>query len=159
MSQSGLPRTIGSSHSSAGRRAFLTTGGRALAGIAGILAAGRAPASWAARELSLLTAVNYAPASDVKLAELAKRFGKAAGVNVRIDHIQSVQMPAKLSAELMARTGHDVVSLEMHYPWLFEPELADVSDLCASLARQHGEWYPVLKEHAFVKGRWLGVPY
>jgi len=42
----------------AGRRAFLKTSGRALAGIAGILAAGRAPATWAARELSLLTAVN-----------------------------------------------------------------------------------------------------
>ena len=139
------------------RRAFLGASGRTLLGAAGALAA--APAAWAARELSLLTAVNYAPASDAKLAELAKRFGKAAGVNVRIDHLQSVQMPAKLSAELMARSGHDVVSLEMHYPWLFEPELADVSDLCAALARQHGEWYPFLKEHAFVKGRWLGVPY
>src|SRR4030095_14984729 len=58
------------------RRAFITTGGRALAGIAGILPAARAPASWAARELNLLTAVNYAPASDVKLDELAKRFAK-----------------------------------------------------------------------------------
>jgi multiple sugar transport system substrate-binding protein len=139
------------------RRTFLGSSGRTLLGAAGALAA--PPASWAARELSLLTAVNYAPASDVKLADLGKRFGKAAGVNVRIDHIQSVQMPAKLSAELMSRTGHDIVSLEMHYPWLFEPELADVSDLCAALARQHGEWYPFLKEHAFVKGRWLGVPY
>ena len=83
------------------RREFLRTGGQAALGIAGIL--GRAPASWAARELSILTAVNYAPTSDAKLAELGKRFAKATGVNVRIDHIQSVQMPAKLSAELMAR--------------------------------------------------------
>src|SRR3989475_11674632 len=105
MSQSGLPRTVGSSPSSAGRRAFLTTGGRALAGMAGILAAGRAPASWAARELSLLTAVNYAPASDVKLTELTKRFPKASGGNVRVDHIQSVQMPAKLSAAVTGQTG------------------------------------------------------
>ena len=139
------------------RRAFLGVTGRTMLGAAGVLAA--APAAWAARELSLLTAVNYAPASDTKLTELGKRFGKAAGVTVRIDHIQSVQMPAKLSAELMSRTGHDIVSLEMHYPWLFEPELADVSDLCTALARQHGEWYPFLKEHALVKGRWLGVPY
>jgi len=139
------------------RRGFLRVSGQAAVGAATLL--GRPPASWAARELSLLTAVNYAPSSDVKLADLGKRFGKAAGVNVRVDHIQSVQMPAKLSAELVARNGHDIVSLEMHYPWLFQPGLADVSDLCGDLARKHGEWYPFLKEHAQVRGQWLGVPY
>src|SRR5262249_40511099 len=124
-----------------------------------ILAAGRAPAAWAARELSLLTAVNYAPASYVKLTELGKRFTKASGVNVRIDHIQSVQMPAKLSAEVMSKSGHDIISLEMRYAWLLQAGMADVSDLCNDLAKKHGDWYPFLKEHALVKGQWLGVPF
>jgi multiple sugar transport system substrate-binding protein len=139
------------------RRGFLRTSGQTLIGAAGVL--GGAPASWAARELSLLTAVNYAPASDTKLDELGKRFTKATGVVVRSNKIQSVQMPAKLSAEVMARTGHDIMSLEMHYPWLFQPGLVDVSDICADLSRKHGEWFPFLKEHASVKGQWLGVPY
>jgi multiple sugar transport system substrate-binding protein len=139
------------------RRGFLRVGGQAALGIAGIL--GRAPASWAARELSILTAVNYAPTSDVKLAELGKRFSKLSGVTIRVDHVQSVQMPAKLSAELVARAGHDIVSLEMHYPWLFQPGLVDVSDITTDLARKHGEWYPFLKEHAQVRGQWLGIPY
>src|SRR5438046_3571989 len=159
MSASGHVPHFGIHRRNSGRRAFLRTGGRAMAGVAGILAAGRAPASWAARELSLLTAVNYAPASDVKLAELAKRFTKASGVNVRIDHIQSVQMPAKPSAEIMSKAGHDIISLEMHYAWLFQPGLADVSDICNHLAKKHGDWYPFLKEHALVKGQWLGVPF
>src|SRR3989475_7281969 len=144
-------------HHTVSRRAFLRAGGQALIGVAGIL--GSAPASWAARELSLLTAVNYAPASDAKLAELGKRFAKASGVSVRIDHIQSVQMPAKLSAELMSRSGHDIMSLEMHYPWLFQPGLVDVSDICNDLSRKHGDWYVFAKEHAYVKGQWLGIPY
>ena len=135
------------------RRGFLRIGGTALAGVLG-----GAPASWAARELGILTAVNYAPTSDAKLDELGKRFAKAAGVNVRINHVQSVQMPAKLSSELMARSGHDIMSLEMHYPWLFQPGLVDVSDIAGELARKHGEWYPLLKEHAQVKGQWLGIP-
>src|SRR5262249_11741806 len=137
---------------------FLRTSGQTLAGIAGVLAGG-APASWAARELSLLTAVNYAPSSDVKLAEMSKRFTKLSGANVRIDHIQSVQMSAKLSSQLMSRSGHDIVSLEMHYPWLFAPGLADVSDICNDLARKHGDWYSFAREHAYIKGQWLGVPY
>src|SRR5437879_13204738 len=87
------------------RRAFVRTTGHAAAGLAGILATGRPPATWAAREISLLTAVNYAPTSDVKLAELGRRFTKATGVGVRTDRIQSLQMPAKLSAELMSKAG------------------------------------------------------
>jgi multiple sugar transport system substrate-binding protein len=141
------------------RRAFVRTTGTAVAGLAGILAAGRPPAAWAAREVSLLTAVNYAPASDAKLAELGKRFTKATGVSVRIDHVQSVQMSAKLAAEIMSSSGHDIVSLEMHYPWLFQTTLADVSDIANDLAGKHGSWYPFARDHAYVKGRWLGVPY
>ena len=137
------------------RRTFV----RAATGLAGILAAGRAPAAWAAREISVLSAVNYAPASDAKLSEQAKRFTKQTGINVRIDHIQSVQMPAKLSAELMSKSGHDIISLEMHYPWLFQPGLADVSDIATDLAKKHGDWYQFLREHAFVKGQWLGIPF
>lgn len=137
------------------RRGFIRT----TAGLAGILAAGRAPASWAAREITILSAVNYAPTSDLKLKEQAARFTKATGIGVRIDSIQSVQMPAKLSSEIMAKSGHDVITLEMHYPWLFQPGLADVSDLANDLAKKHGEWYPFLREHAFVKGQWLGIPY
>ena len=138
------------------RRAFVRTTATGVAGLAGIFAAARPPAAWAARELTLLTAVNYAPTSDVKLAELGRRFTKATGVTVRTDHMQSVQMPAKLSAELMSQGGHDIVSLEMHYPWLFAPGLADVSDIAADLAGKHGDWYAFAKEHAYVTGRWLG---
>jgi multiple sugar transport system substrate-binding protein len=145
-------------HPRTSRRTFLRTGARALAGAA-LLAGGPAPARGAARELTLLTAVNYAPASDAKLAELGKRFAKQANASVRIDHVQSVQMVGKLSAEIMSKSGHDIVSLEMHYPWLFEPALVDVSDICGDLARKHGDWYPFAKDHAFVHGKWLGVPY
>ena len=61
-------------------------------------------------------------------------------------------MPAKLSAEIMGKSGHDIISLEMHYPWLFQPGLVDVSDICNDLSRKHGDWYTFAKEHALVKG-------
>src|SRR3989442_12498705 len=125
------------------RRAFVRTTGHAAAGLAGILATGRPPAGWAAREISLLTAVNYAPASDVKLAELGKRFTKATGVSGRTDHIQSVQMSAKLAAELMSKGGHDIESREMHHPWLFQARLPDGPDMPDDPARKHRESHPL----------------
>ena len=142
---------------SVSRRGFLRTSGHVLVGATGIL--GRPPAGWAARQLGLLTAVNFAPASDAKLDELTKRFSKAAGVTVRSNKIQAMHVPAKLSAEIMVRSGHDIVSLEMHDPWLFQPSLLDVSDICADLQLKHGDWFPFLKAHASVAGQWLGVPY
>jgi multiple sugar transport system substrate-binding protein len=142
---------------SVSRRGFLRTSGQGLIAAAGIL--GRPPASWAVRQLGVLTAVNQAAAADAKLSELAKRFSKATGVTVRSNKIQGGHMPAKLSAEIMARSGHDIISLEMHDPWLFQPSLLDVSDVCADLEDKHGEWFPFLQAHARVKGRWLGVPY
>src|SRR5947199_10873909 len=128
-----------------GRRHFLRTSGRAIAGLAGLLA-GQPPAAWAARELSLLTAVSYAPTSDVKLAELGKRFAKLAGASVRIDHIQSVQMSAKLSSQLMSRSGHVIVNVGMHYAWLLAPELVDVSHTSTALARTDCEWHPLARQ-------------
>src|SRR5262245_24014648 len=63
------PRRPPGRHPRLSRRAFVRSTTCGLAGLAGILAAGRAPAAWAAREIALLTAVNYAPTSDVKLDE------------------------------------------------------------------------------------------
>src|SRR2546425_10343395 len=119
MSGTQRQRLLGVRGAGVNRRGFLRTGGRTLAGLAGILAAGRAPGSGAAREIAILTAVNYAPASDAKLAGLGKRVSKLTGANVRIDHIQSGQIPGKLSAELKSETGHDIVRLEKDYPWRF----------------------------------------
>src|SRR5262249_58210355 len=91
---------------SVGRRHFLRTGGRAIAGLAGILAAGRPPAAWAARELSILTAVKYAPTSDDRLADRGKRFSKISGANARIGHIQSDRTSANVSSHVMSKAGH-----------------------------------------------------
>jgi multiple sugar transport system substrate-binding protein len=62
-------------------------------------------------------------------------------------------------AELMGKSGHDIISLEMHCPWLFQPGLVDVSDICNDLAKKHGEWFAFAREHALVRGQWLGVPF
>src|SRR5213594_127282 len=137
------------------RRQFLATTG---AGLAGILTAGVPPARGQQREISYLCWNNFAPASDKKLAEIGLRFTKDTGIKIKIDHIAAPQQAAKYAAEVQTQAGHDLVEMRMHFPWLYEPQLVDVSDLVAELEKQHGKAITSMYEAAHVKGVWRAVP-
>ena len=136
------------------RRRFLTT----TAGLAGILATGIPPARGQQRQISYLCWNNFAPASDKKLAEIGLRFTKDTGIKIRIDHIAAAQQPAKYASEVQTQAGHDIVEMRMHVPWLYEPQLVDLSDLVAELEKKYGAALPSARETAMVKGVWRAVP-
>jgi len=136
------------------RRRFLTTSG----GLVGILATGVPPARGQQRQISYLCWNNFAPASDKKLAEIGQRFTKDTGIRIRIDHIAAPQQAAKYASEVQTQAGHDVVEMRMHFPWLYEPQLVDVSDLVGELEKKYGPALSSAKETGMVKGVWRGVP-
>jgi multiple sugar transport system substrate-binding protein len=137
------------------RRAFLGTTG---AGLAGILASGVPPARGQQREISYLCWNNFAPASDKKLAEIGTRFAKDTGIKIKIDHINAEQQAAKYASEVQTQSGHDLVEMRMHFPWLYEPQLVDVSDVAAELEKKYGKVLSSAEETAKVKGVWRAVP-
>ena len=136
------------------RRRFVTT----TAGLAGVLATGIPPARGQQRQVSYLCWNNFAPASDKKLAEIGQRFTKDTGIKIRIDHIAAAQQAAKYASEVQTQAGHDVVEMRMHFPWLYEPQLVDVSDLVPELEKKYGAVLPSARETAMVKGVWRAVP-
>jgi multiple sugar transport system substrate-binding protein len=136
------------------RRRFLSQA----AGLTGILAAGVPPARGQQREISYLCWNNFAPASDKKLAEIGQRFTRDTGIKLRIDHIAHPQQPAKYAAEVQTQAGHDLVEMRMHFPWLYEPQLVDLSDLVAELEKKHGKVISSGYEAAHVRGVWRAVP-
>src|SRR2546421_10766663 len=137
------------------RRQFVT----ATAGLAGILASGVAPARGQQREISYLCWNNFAPASDKKLGEIAGRFTKDTGIKLKIDHISHMgPQQAKYASEVQTQAGHDLVEMRMHFPWLYEPQLVDVSDVVAGLEKQYGKALSSAYEGAHVKGVWRAVP-
>ena len=138
------------------RRHFLTT--TTAAGLAGIFAAGAPPARGQQREVSYLCWNNFAPASDKKLAEIGQRFTKDTGIKIKIDHIQAEQQAAKYASEVQTQGGHDMVEMRMHFPWLYEPQLADVGDLVGELEKKFGKVLPSAEETAKVNGVWRAVP-
>jgi len=137
------------------RRQFVATTGT---GLAGILAARIPPARGQQREISYLCWNNFAPASDKKLAEIGQRFTKDTGIKIRIDHIAHAQQAAKYASEVQSQAGHDLIEMRMHFPWLYEPQLADVSDVVGELEKKYGATLSSAKETANVKGVWRAVP-
>ena len=138
------------------RRGFLTT---TAAGLAGILATRTPPAVGQVREISYLCWNNFAPASDKKLSEIGQRFTKDSGIKLKIDHISHMgPQQAKYASEVQTQAGHDLVEMRMHFPWLYEPQLVDVSDVVAGLEKQYGKAIPSAYECGHVKGTWRAVP-
>jgi multiple sugar transport system substrate-binding protein len=137
------------------RRRFLTSTGT---GLAALLATGVTPARGQQREISYLCWSNFAPASDKKLAEIGQRFTKDTGIKIRIDHIASAAQAAKHASEVQTQAGHDLVEMRMETPWLYEPQLVDVSDIVADLEKQYGKAISSAHEAAYVKGVWRAVP-
>lgn len=138
------------------RRRFLAT--TTTAGLAGILATGVPPARGQQREISYLCWNNFAPASDKKLAEIGQRFTRDTGIKLRIDHIAHPQQPAKYASEVQTQAGHDLVEMRMHFPWLYEPQLVDVSDLVGELEDRYGKAISSARETGLVRGVWRAVP-
>jgi multiple sugar transport system substrate-binding protein len=137
------------------RRQFLTT---ATVGLAGILATKTPPAIGQQREISYLCWANFAPASDKKLGEIGQRFTKDTGIKIRIDHIAAPQQAAKYASEVQTQAGHDLIEMRMHVPWLYEPQLIDLSDIVADLEKKYGKVIGSGYEAAHVKGVWRAVP-
>src|SRR5499433_890626 len=137
------------------RRQFVIGG---TTGLAGILAARTAPAVGQTREISYLCWNNFAPLSDKKLAEIGPRFTKDTGIKIKIEHIQAPQQAAKYASEVQSQAGHDLVEMRMHVPWLYEPQLVDVSDIVAGLEKQYGKAIGSGYEAGYVHGVWRAVP-
>jgi multiple sugar transport system substrate-binding protein len=138
------------------RREFVVT--TAGAGLAGILATGIPPARGQQRQVSYLCWNNFSPESDKKLAEIGQRFTKDTGIKIRIDHIAAAQQPAKYASEVQTQSGHDLVEMRMHVPWLYEPQLVDLTDVVTELEKKYGKVLSSGYEAAHVKGVWRAVP-
>jgi multiple sugar transport system substrate-binding protein len=137
------------------RRTFLLTS--TLAGATVVL--DRAPALAQKRELTLLSGNHFVPASDDELRRQAEAFGKQAGISVKVDTIQNLQMPAKRAAEAQTQAGHDLLLLSHADPFLFENLLVDLGPLVDTLGKKYGGWYPFAVESCQTTSGWRAVPW
>ena len=140
------------------RRQFLRTSAGA-AGVAGILASGRAPATAQTRELSFLTVASFVPDTDKELKRQFDEWGAKNKVKVRLDIIAHLQLVTKKASEVQARSGHDLTALgpglgdaDLYYDYL-----ADLNDVATDVAPKNGGW---LNEHDYlIRSKWKLLPW
>ncbi|HEU5423683.1 MAG TPA: extracellular solute-binding protein [Nitrolancea sp.] len=102
---------------------------------------------------------HFVPAYDTWFDKWAKDWGSSNKVDVTVDHIPTNTVPTRMSAEVSANSGHDLVQFQngsdVH---VFSDKLNDVTDLSGYLASKYGGWAEVAKDAAVVNGAWKGVP-
>ena len=136
------------------RRTFLKA-----AGVAGILAAARAPAFAQGTKLHVLRWVDFIPACDVELKRQAGDASKALGLEVQFEFINANDLQSRITAAIQSSSGPDIIMMLHNWPHLYANGLADVSDLADWQGKDQGGFYGQSEAGARVSGKWLALPH
>src|SRR3989442_12899208 len=117
------------------RREFLK-----LSGVAGILAAGRAPAFAQGTSLHFLQWSHFVPAADAVFEAQAREFGKQAGVDGKIERINQNDLQARATAAIQSGSRPDIMGLANNQSHPYESAMVDVTDVAAGDGSKETGW-------------------
>jgi maltose-binding protein MalE len=89
-------------------------------------------------DLRILQWSHFVPRHDRWFDTFVADWGRQAGVNVTVDHINLADIPARAAAEIAAREGHDLIEF-LSPPSAFEPSLLDLTDVNDEAKKRHGD--------------------
>ena len=144
------------------RRKFLkaTGAGVAATGLAGILAAHRAPVFAQANTIHILRWNDFVPAADKVLREVyVPEVQKALGIKLNVETVNANDIPARATAGIQSGSGPDIIMLLNNYPHLYASSAVDVSDIAAEVAKAQGGIYPASEQLNKVGGQWAAMPW
>ena len=138
------------------RRRFLQYSG---AGMAGILAAHRAPVFAQANTVHILRWNDFVPAADKVLREVfAPEVQKALGIKLNVETVNANDIPARATSSIQSGNGPDIFMLLNNYPHLYSSAAVDVSAVADELAKG-GQIYPSGVQLNRVGGKWVSLPW
>ena len=120
------------------RRTFLK-----LTGIAGILAAHRAPAFAQGTKVHIVRWVDFIPEADVELKRQAPEASKALGAEVTFEFINANDLQPRITAAIQSGSGADIIQMLWNWPQLYANGLVDVSDVAEPIGKAQGGFYEV----------------
>src|SRR5215510_9258452 len=141
------------------RRLFLKSAVAGATGLGVMLATGRAPAQTRGTVLRVLQWSHFVPAYDVWFDKVIKEWGAKNGVQVRVDRIPHLELPARIAAEYAAGSGHDVIYfVGTILTGLYYRNLVDLSDIVDKIGQKWGGWLPAAVPISRVVGCWHAMP-
>src|SRR5262245_57281750 len=78
--------------------------------------------------LTILMWSHFVPRHDKWFDKFVAEWGKRVGVSVRVDHINTVDVPRRAASEIQAGQGHDVIQHIAPFSQ-YEPSVLDMTDL------------------------------
>jgi multiple sugar transport system substrate-binding protein len=139
------------------RREFVQKAGLAAVGLGAgpyLLAAcgGGAPSGGggggAKSQLTILQWSHFVPRYDTWFDAYVKQWGEANNVNVKVDHINQADLPARTAAEINAGSGHDLIEW-IAPPSALEPSVLDLTDVVQEAEKKYGSQLPVCKSSTY----------
>jgi multiple sugar transport system substrate-binding protein len=110
--------------------------------------------------ITMLSWNNFVPEADVELRRQAEEYTKRTGVQVTVDFIAHLQLPAKTAAEVQSQSGHDIIFfLRAQEVALYENHLIDLTNFVAEFKDAHGGYYPWIPGYFELHGVWRAVPW
>src|SRR5512141_1608705 len=118
-----------------------------------------APAVLKGTTLNMLQWSHFVPEGDKYFDARAAEWGQKNGVDVKIEHINANDIPARLAASVQAKAGPDIIQYLFNWAWLYPDALVDVSDIADKLGSQLGGWYKDIESYCKPGGGWKAVPF
>src|SRR5215471_2047497 len=129
-------------------------------GIAGILAAARAPAYAQGTTVHWLRWNDFVPAPDEVLKkEIVPAAEKALGLKLNIEMINGNDLQARTTSAIQSGSGPDVICALNNWPQLYAESVANVDDVAEEIGKAQGGFYEVSKAVGSDGKKWLGVPW
>jgi len=106
------------------------------------------PATQLSGELNILLWSHFVPRHDEWFDAFAKEWGNQVGVTVSVDHIDVAEVPARISSEISAGSGHDLLQYIAPIPQ-YEPSVVDLSDVVQEAEGRYGDQVELCRVSSF----------
>jgi multiple sugar transport system substrate-binding protein len=88
------------------------------------------------------------PSHDEWFDPVARAWGEAVGVNVTVDHINNAEIPARITSEVAAGQGHDLIQYIAGLSQ-FEPSVLDLTDVVDEAESRYGGMLDLCRRSTF----------
>ena len=118
-----------------------------------------APAVAQTTTLSMLQWSHFVPEGDQYFDKWAADWGAKNKVQVKVEHINANDIPARLAAHVQAKAGPDIIQYLFNWAWLYPDALVDVSDVADQLGKDLGGWYKDIETYCKPGSAWKAIPF